>query len=157
MGNPLLNKALAAYAGSNNTLPPLLAVVRLYEKSLSHLHVARSNLVAKRFIDASKEIDKVVAITAGLEAVVQNVEGDDIGAQLRRFYRMIIIRTGRIIANRDPVAAVDTVIGLWTRMLEAWRDVANAPRSSPDVGTLPRGALSQGDTGAAYTTNRNGL
>jgi flagellar secretion chaperone FliS len=124
MANPSLNRAFAAYGTASGAVPPLAAVIRLYEKGLSHLGRARIELQNRRYESFAREIDKVMTIASGLDSLLDMKRGRDVALDLHRFYANIIGLSGAIAARKDPVPFIDRVISMWSLMLDAWRSVA---------------------------------
>lgn len=121
----MLRKSIAAYAVMNSNVPPLIAVVRLYEKAVIHAHHARSAVVMKKFDEHSHHTERCIAILAGLDSILDMKKGGDVAQELRRFYRTIIGRLGNAAARRDPLRAMDAAIVPLTIMARTWRDIAD--------------------------------
>lgn len=118
------NKALLAYAIVESALPPLVAVVRLYEKALSHLGRGRAALEARRFDAFCHEIDGAMTIMVGLDSVLDLKGGGDVALELHRFYASMIRLSGVIAARRNPIERIDRIIAMWSDMVDAWRAIA---------------------------------
>lgn len=139
MAVPTYVKATRAYATADSAVPPLLAVVRLYEKTLSHLGRARIELQSRRFEPFFHEIDKALTIMAGLDSILDMKRDTDVALELHRFYVNMMRLSGVIAARRDPLPMIDRIIAMWSKMLDAWRTVA-AERGG---GHSPSGSIGQ--------------
>jgi Flagellin-specific chaperone FliS len=124
MTYPRMNKAISAYATTSSMVPPLVAVVRLYEKAMVHLHLARDAARDRKFDKHFNEINRAIAIFVGLSGVLNDKLGGEVAATLRSFYRSLIAQAGLAAARRDPVAATDAIIRQVSDMLTAWRSIA---------------------------------
>ncbi|WP_029009302.1 flagellar export chaperone FliS [Azospirillum halopraeferens] len=130
-----LTRALAAYATANSTaIPPLVAVVRLYERALTHFHLARDAAREGRFDAHHNAVDRAVIILAGLDSILDPVKGGDVARTLRDFYRSLIRQAGIAAARRDPVAATEAIIGQLAVMAKAWQTIA-AERGGSNAST----------------------
>lgn len=123
--NAMVRKSIAAYAVTNSNLPPLIAVVRLYERALLHIRLAREAILARRFDEHWRQSERAIAIFSGLDSILDMAKGGEIAQELRRFYRIIIIRLGSVAARRDAVRAIDVVLAQVTVMTHTWRDIAD--------------------------------
>ncbi|CAO3408583.1 flagellar export chaperone FliS [Azospirillum largimobile] len=132
MRNSAYSKALNAYAVANSTVPPLVAVVRLYERAMIHLHAARDAAAARRFDDHHAAIQRAVMVFAGLDSILIFDKYEDIAWTLRRFYRRLIAQAGAAASRKDPVAACESLIGQTSFMLKAWQAIA-AERGGPST------------------------
>jgi flagellar protein FliS len=125
MRNPTLARALSAYATANTAaIPPLVAVLRLYEKAMAHLHQARDAAREGRFDAHFNAIDRAITILLGLDSILNLDKGGDVARTLRRFYRSLVGQAGLAAARRDPVAATEAVIRQLSSMLRAWQSIA---------------------------------
>ncbi|NYZ16171.1 flagellar protein FliS [Azospirillum sp. RWY-5-1] len=148
MRNPYVNKALAAYAIADSAVPPLVAVVRLYEKALTHLHLAREAARERRFDMHFKHVERTILILSGLDSILDMDKGKDVAATLRGFYRSLIRQAGTMTAKRDPVAATDAVIRQLAIMAKTWQSIAaergmvptstGAPAKGPHASVIGR-------------------
>ncbi|MCG5244041.1 flagellar export chaperone FliS [Azospirillum doebereinerae] len=124
MRNPFLNKAISAYATANSAVPPLVAVVRLYERAMVHLHAARDAAAQGRFEAHHEAVNRAVMIFAGLDSILIFDKYEDVAQTLRRFYHRLIVQAGSAASRRDPVAACDSLIRQLSFMLKAWQAIA---------------------------------
>ncbi|PWC32974.1 flagellar export chaperone FliS [Azospirillum sp. TSO35-2] len=140
MRNAAYSKALSAYATANSAVPPLVAVVRLYERAMTHLHAARDAAAARRFEAHHAAIERAVMVFAGLDSILVFDKNEDIAWTLRRFYHRLIVQAGAAASRKDPVAACESVIRQTAFMLKAWQAIA-AERGGPStvVGATAKG------------------
>ncbi|RJF83251.1 flagellar protein FliS [Azospirillum cavernae] len=131
MRNPFLNRAISAYATANAVVPPLVAVVRLYERAVTHLHAARDAAAAGRFEAHHNAVKRTVMILAGLDSILVFDKNSDVAMTLREFYRRLIAQAGGAASRRDPVAACDSLISQLSLMLRTWQAIA-AERGEAD-------------------------
>ncbi|MBP2230929.1 flagellar protein FliS [Azospirillum agricola] len=124
MRNPFLNKAISAYTTANSAVPPLVAVVRLYERAMAHLYAARAAAAAGRFEAHHDAVNRAVMIFAGLDSILIFDKYEDVATTLRQFYRRLIVQAGAAASRRDPVAACDSLISQLSFMLKAWQSIA---------------------------------
>ncbi|WP_454019716.1 flagellar export chaperone FliS [Azospirillum sp. Marseille-Q6669] len=141
MRNPTLTKALSAYASANSAaLPPVVAVVRLYETATAHLHQARDAARDGRFDAHFQAMDRAITILLGLDSILKLDKGGDVAATLRRFYRSLVRQAGLAAARRDPVAATEAIIRQLSFMTKAWQTIA----AERGVVPSPTGASAKG-------------
>lgn len=133
MRNPFLNKAISAYATANSAVPPLVAVVRLYERAMTHLHAARDAAAAGRFEAHHEAVNRAAMIFAGLDSILIFDKYEDVATTLRQFYRRLIVQAGAAASRRDPVAACDSLISQLSFMLKAWQAIAAERGGAPTV------------------------
>ncbi len=133
MRNPFLNKAISAYATANSAVPPLVAVVRLYERAMTHLHVAREAAAKGRFEEHHSAVNRAIMILAGLDSILIFDKYEDVATTLRQFYRRLIVQAGAAASRRDPVAACDSLISQLSFMLKAWQAIAAERGGAPTV------------------------
>lgn len=141
MRNPAMSKAMSAYATANSAaLPPLTAVVRLYETALAQLHLARDAARDKRFDAHFHAIDRAVTILLGLDSILKMEQGGEVAKGLRQFYRSVVLRAGFAASQKNPVAATESVISQVTIMTRAWQAIA-AERgvASSSIGASAKG------------------
>ncbi|MCW2249084.1 flagellar protein FliS [Azospirillum fermentarium] len=124
MTNPSVSKALSAYATANSTVPPLIAVTRLFERATANVQRAREAARSRRFDTAFAELDRTITILTALDSVLDMGRGGGVAQDLRRFYRVMIHQAASIPARPDPVAAADGVARQLGVMTEAWKTVA---------------------------------
>lgn len=124
MTNPTVSKALSAYATANSTVPPLIAVARLYERATTNARRAREAVRARRFDEAFAELDRTITILTALDSVLDMGRGGAVAQDLRRFYRIMIQQVANVPARPDPAAAADAVARQLGVMAEAWKTVA---------------------------------
>lgn len=135
--NPMMRKSLAAYAVAGSRLPPLIAVVRLYERATAYARRARDAAAARRYDEHVDLIQRATAILAGLDSILDMRKGGEVAQALRTFYRSNIHRLGTASARKNPVAAMDAVVVQLTIMTDAWRSVAGQsgdPASAAESG-----------------------
>ncbi|MGQ9365017.1 flagellar export chaperone FliS [Azospirillum sp. ST 5-10] len=124
MPNHTLTKAMSAYAAANSMVPPLIAVARLYERAMTHLHMAREAARAGWFEDHFRGVERAITIMAALDSVLDMEKGGEVAQVLRRFYRILMVQAGLAAARKDPVAATDAVIRQLEPMAKAWQSIA---------------------------------
>ena len=135
--NPMMRKSLAAYAVAGSRLPPLIAVVRLYERATAYAKRARDAAAVRRYDEHVDLIQRATAILAGLDSILDMGKGGEVAQVLRTFYRTNIHRLGTASARKNPVVAMDAVIVQLTIMTDAWRSVAGragGPSSGAESG-----------------------
>lgn len=128
--SPMLRKSLAAYAIAGSQLPPLMAVVRLYEKALTLAVQARDAAREHRYEDHWRGVERATAILAGLDSILDMKKGGEAARELRAFYRVNIKRLGSAATRKDPVRAMEVVIVQLTVMTDTWRRIS-AERENP--------------------------
>lgn len=122
--SPMMRRSLAAYAMAGSQLPPLIAVVRLYEKALVLSHQARSAAMEKHYDQHWEHIQRAIAILAGLDSLLDMKKGGEVAQVLREFYRFTIRCLGSASTRRDPVRAMDVAIIRIAAMTKAWQAIA---------------------------------
>ena len=130
MRNSAYSKALNAYAVANSAVPPLMAVVRLYERAMTHLHTARDAAAEHRFEAHHDAIRNAIMVFAGLDSILVFDKNEDVALTLRRLYRRLIAQAGAAASRKDPVAACDSLIRQTSFMLKSWQAIA-AERGGP--------------------------
>ncbi|MFD1624150.1 flagellar export chaperone FliS [Azospirillum griseum] len=141
MRNPSLSKAVSAYAVANSAVPPLVAVVRLYERAMTHLHTARDAAAQRRFDQHHAAIQRAILIFSGLDSILVFDKNQDVARTLRAYYQRLIVQAGAAASRKNPVAACDSLIRQTSFMLKTWQTIA-AERggSSNTVGASAKGS-----------------
>lgn len=132
MRNSPYSKAVSAYAVANSAVPPLVAVVRLYERAMTHLHAARDAAAIRRFDLHHAAIQRTIMIFAGLDSILVFDKNHDVAETLRVFYERLIVQAGAAASRKDPVAACESLIRQTSFMLKAWQAIA-AERGGPST------------------------
>lgn len=128
--SPMMRKSLAAYAVASSQLPPLIAVVRLYEKALVLVRQARVAAAERRYDQHWRNVERATAILAGLDSLLDMQKGGETAQVLRRFYRNMINRLGTASSRKDPVRAMDVAIVQMTAMTKTWQAIASGQNGS---------------------------
>lgn len=129
--SPMMRKSFAAYAVASSQLPPLIAVVRLYEKALVLAHQARDAAAACRYDEHLRHVERATAILAGLDSLLDMQKGGETAQVLRGFYRLMINRLGTASARKNPVRAMDAAIVQMAVMTRTWQAIARQDTPSP--------------------------
>lgn len=143
-----MSKAISAYATTNSMVPPVVAVVRLYEKAMVHLHLARDAARERKFDRHFNEMRRATAIFVGLDGVLDDNVGGDVAITLHAFYRSLIAQAGLAAARKDPVAATEAIIRQLSFMLTTWRTIA----AERGVGSDTKGASAKEPHASALRT-----
>jgi flagellar secretion chaperone FliS len=129
------NNPYQAYAeGRLFSEHPLRLVVALYEGALDATRQAVSCLHARDIFGRGKAINKVIAILSELLASLDEKNGGEVAANLKRLYLYMQRRLIEAHARQasPPLVEVEKLI---ETMLEGWREAASKVNTQ-DLGTL---------------------
>jgi len=107
---------------------PLELVVMLYDGALAAMTQARDALARGDHLAKAPALSKALAIVHALQSTLNMDAGREVATQLDTLYNYV---SGRLIeANiqQDP-ACIDEAIRVFSRLREAWGQIAAAPVS----------------------------
>lgn len=146
---------VAAYQTAQLTMPPLQAVVMLYDGIIRHM---KFFLAAAEEGDAVRQLEeakKAMRILEGLNRALDMKEGGPVALRLRDTYSSISVTLYRCVGQKDAVEACKKLIEAMSVLRDAWAEIAEIPlldasRAGPPkpIGA-PEKAGEQPDAGAS--------
>lgn len=118
------NQALATYRMVAAQVPPLVAVVKLYDEAIRQLRMAVRAIEARRFEESHANITKASTILRGLCHNLRFDKGEDVAESLMKAYTQNIIAIHTAYGRPDAFARYGKIIRSLTTMRDAFADIA---------------------------------
>lgn len=122
------SQAQSAYAAASSAVPPLQAVVMLYDGMIRSISAAKVAIEEERIEDRFNHTKKASQILLGLQANLDFEKGGEISPMLSQFYDTIFMRIQRInSANSTEVC--DEVVRSLSNVRKSWHELATTPNA----------------------------
>lgn len=120
-------KAVGVYQSALMTVPPLQAVVMLYDRVLAHLHGASAALRSGDYPRQLEESMRAVEILRGLLSVLDTARGGEVAYRLGETYRSNMTAILSSLGSADAETCYDRISRGLRALRNAWADVAGVP------------------------------
>jgi flagellar protein FliS len=118
-----------SYRKSNiTTSDPVSLVIMCYEGVIDNLKLAKEKIKEKDYEKKANAIIKAQDIINELMCSLNFEKGGEIAGNLESLYNYMLRRILQGDLNKD-VRPIDEVIGMFTELLSAWKEVASRPES----------------------------
>lgn len=121
------SQALATYRMVAAQVPPLVAVVKLYDEAIRQLRLAVRAIEAKRHEESYICITKASTILRGLCHNLRFDKGEEVAQQLLKAYTYNILAIHTAYGRRDAPARYARIIEHLGGLRDAWAEVARMP------------------------------
>ncbi|CCG42658.1 flagellar export chaperone FliS [Magnetospirillum molischianum] len=125
-------QASAAYRAATMTVPPLHAVVMLYDGVLVRVRNAAAAAERGDWDRQSDEISRAVDLLRGLLAALDFERGGDVAMRLRQTYQANIRALLRSTREAQAVAMCAKIEDGLRQLRNAWAEIAGMPESQPN-------------------------
>ncbi|WP_315835680.1 flagellar export chaperone FliS [Bradyrhizobium prioriisuperbiae] len=133
--NSMAYRAAQAYRGVAVTVPPLRAMVMLYNGAIMFLQKSIEAQEARRFEEAHGHMMRATAILRGLSHNLDFARGGAVADRLYDTYNALILACLRSFGRRDVSENYRRIIASLTELREAWEFVARTKDAAkPPVG-----------------------
>jgi len=110
------------------TSDPVRLVIMCYEGVIDNLKLAKEKIKEKDHEKKAKAIIKAKDIINELMCSLNFEKGGEIASNLESLYNYMLRRILQGDLNKD-VRPIDEVIGMFTELLSAWKEVTSRPES----------------------------
>ncbi|HVX77509.1 MAG TPA: flagellar export chaperone FliS [Bradyrhizobium sp.] len=119
--------AAMAYRRTSATVPPAIAVVKLYDGAILRIHRAIVALEDRKLDDSFSQIISAVSILRGLSYTLDFERGGELASRLRRMYSRNIMALLRSVGKPDAAERYRKIAAGLKSLRDAWEIVANRP------------------------------
>jgi len=125
-------RASAAYRTATMTVPPLHAVVMLYDAVLVRVRNAGAAAERGDWERQSEEIMRAVDLLRGLLAALDFDRGGDIAVRLHQTYQANILALRRSAGQAEALTMCMRIEDGLRQLRNAWAEIAGMPESQPN-------------------------
>jgi len=131
--NPSTNQfAAQAYRTASVAVPPLQAMVLLFDGAILFLRKSVQATEQRRFEDSHGHLLRATAILRGLSHNLNFSRGGALAERLYQTYHALIMACHKSYGRPDAAARYDRIIGSLGELRDAWKQVAaSAGKSGP--------------------------
>ncbi len=129
--NPNALLANQAYRNAAITVPPLTAVVMLFDGVILNLQRTIEAADQKRFEESHSHLVRATAILRGLSHHLNFEKGGALAERLFKTYNSLIVACLKSFGKPDAIQRYRKLIGSATELRDAWKYVAMQPTSKP--------------------------
>ncbi len=122
--NSMAYRATQAYRGAAVAVPPLRAMVMLYNGAIIFLQKAIEAQEARRFEEGHDHMMRATAILRGLSHNLDFTRGGALADRLFNTYNALILACHRSFGRPNASANYRRIIGSLTELRDAWEYVA---------------------------------
>jgi flagellar secretion chaperone FliS len=123
-------QATQAYRSASVAVPPLKALVMLFDGAIMFLQKAIDAAEARRFEESHDYMIRATAILRGLSHHLDFDRGGAVAERLYKTYHALIMACLRSFGRPDASACYHRIIGSLTELRDAWKFVAAATTKS---------------------------
>ncbi len=116
--------AAAAYRSAQSTVPPLTAIVLLYDGILVRIRNARQAAEDKNYERQYNETLRACEILQALNGALDMKNGRDVSLSLRKLYETSIRALLRSVGNKDAVACCERIARGLRNVRDSWAEIA---------------------------------
>ncbi|WP_162901637.1 flagellar export chaperone FliS [Breoghania sp. L-A4] len=115
-----MTHAISAYRQAATAVPPVTAVVRLYDEAINAIHRTIKAHEAGRFDEAYANVQHAVAILRGLRQALDLERSGLVGRQLNQMYSSNILALTNSIGKANAAARLRKLIEGLIDVRDAW-------------------------------------
>ncbi len=132
-GYMIASRAAAnAYRNTAVTVPPLAAVVMLYDGAITQFQRSVQAMDARRIEEAHGLVLRATAMLRGLDHNLDFDRGGACAERLHTAYNALILAALRSFGRRDARERYSRIIASLREMRDAWASIAGIPASGND-------------------------
>jgi flagellar protein FliS len=124
MQNSNASQATRAYRTASVAVPPLKALVMLYDGAIMFLQKAIQAAEARRFEESHDHMIRATAILRGLSHNLDFERGGAMAERLHKTYHALIMACLRSFGRPDASVCYHRIIASLTELRDAWKFVA---------------------------------
>lgn len=124
------SQGIAAYRAALRTIPPLVAIVRLYDRAIVHMSDAADAARRGDYEAQFDEVSRAARIFNGLNAALDMTSGGSVALSLRDMYGTVVHALFRSVGRPETAGAFATLIAGVRQVRDAWIEVAAQPASA---------------------------
>jgi flagellar protein FliS len=128
------NQASGVYRRVAVVVPPLTAVVRLFDGAIVYLKRSIEAIEAKRLDVGHGHMTRATAILRGLKYHLDFDKGGELADHLAKTYTRLILSILRSFGRPDMADRFRKIIAALTDLRDAWASVARTPNLSGEYG-----------------------
>ena len=121
MQRPTTYQATQAYRTASVAVPPLKALVMLYDGAIMFLQKAIEAAKARRFEESHDCMIRATAILRGLSHNLDFDRGGAVAERLYKTYHALIMACLRSFGRPDASVCYDRIIASLTELRDAWK------------------------------------
>lgn len=133
MQRPTTHQATQAYRTASVAVPPLKALVMLYDGAIMFLQKAIEAAKARRFEESHDCMIRATAILRGLSHNLDFDRGGAVAERLYKTYHALIMACLRSFGRPDASVCFDRIIASLTELRDAWKFVAATTARSAET------------------------
>lgn len=133
MQRPTTYQAAQAYRTASVAVPPLKALVMLYDGAIMFLQKAIEAAKARRFEESHDCMIRATAILRGLSHNLDFDRGGAVAERLYKTYHALIMACLRSFGRPDASVCYDRIIASLTELRDAWKFVAATTARSAET------------------------
>jgi flagellar protein FliS len=133
MQRPTTYQATQAYRTASVAVPPLKALVMLYDGAIMFLQKAIEAAKARRFEESHDCMIRATAILRGLSHNLDFDRGGAVAERLYKTYHALIMACLRSFGRPDASVCYDRIIASLTELRDAWKFVAATTARSAET------------------------
>jgi flagellar protein FliS len=133
MQRPTTYQATQAYRTASVAVPPLKALVMLYDGAIMFLQKAIEAAKARRFEESHDYMIRATAILRGLSHNLDFDRGGAVAERLYKTYHALIMACLRSFGRPDASVCYDRIIASLTELRDAWKFVAATTARSAET------------------------
>ena len=133
MQRPTTYQATQAYRTASVAVPPLKALVMLYDGAIMFLQKAIEAAKARRFEESHDCMIRATAILRGLSHNLDFDRGGAVAERLYKTYHALIMACLRSFDRPDASVCYDRIIASLTELRDAWKFVAATTARSAET------------------------
>jgi flagellar protein FliS len=133
MQRPTTYQATQAYRTASVAVPPLKALVMLYDGAIMFLQKAIEAAKARRFEESHDCMIRATAILRGLSHNLDFDRGGAVAERLYKTYHALIMACLRSFGRPDASVCFDRIIASLTELRDAWKFVAATTARSAET------------------------
>lgn len=119
--------AAQAYRNTSTVVPPLRAVIMLYDGAIAFLQKSVAAAEARKFEESHGHMIRATAILRGLSHNLNFEKGGDVAEGLHGTYHALIMACLRSFGRPDAADRYRRIIASLTELRDAWVVVALSP------------------------------
>jgi flagellar protein FliS len=131
MQNPTNQRAAQAYRTAAVAVPPLKAMVMLFDGAIMFLQRSIEAYEAKRIEESHGYMLRATAILRGLSHNLDFGAGGGLAERLFKTYHALIMACLRSFGRRDSAVQYRRIIASLTELRDAWKVVAISSTAAP--------------------------
>jgi flagellar protein FliS len=133
MQNSNASRATQAYRTASVAVPPLKALVMLYDGAILFLQKSIQAAEARRFEESHDHMIRATAILRGLSHNLDFERGGAMAERLHRTYHALIMACLRSFGRPDASVRYHRIIASLAELRDAWKSVATATTTAAET------------------------